>query len=313
MNAPADKPDLSQLSALSDALAAVVEQVGRSTVAIRGRRGATASGAVWRPGIVVTAAHVFRRAPTTLSVVLPDASSAEATLAGIDPSTDIAVFRLAGSSPPSVDSADASDVRAGHLAIAVGRSQHAELTSSFGMVNRSAGAWQTWLGGRVDQLIRLDGGIHDGLSGAPVATAAGRVFGMATAALSRSYGIVVPTSTINSVVDVLLSKGHVARAYLGISAQPVEVAGVGPAAAGEAATGLLISAIAPDGPAAKAGLLVGDIIVSVAGERTSALHLLRHSLAGHIGQSVPVSLIRGGAVQELQVVVGAWPTEHRSC
>lgn len=311
-SASVDPPAAASLAALSDALAAVVERVGRSTVAIRGRgRGAVASGVLWREGLVVTAAHVFRRTPAAVTLTLPDGGSASAALVGIDSSTDLALFRLEGSNLPSADITDAAGVRTGHLAIAVGRSQQGDLTSSFGMVNRTGGAWQTWLGGHVDRLIRLDGGLHDGLSGGPVANASGAVYGIATAALSRSYGIVVPSATVSRVVDALLAKGYVPRAFLGIGAQPVPL----PGAADDVAPqqGLLITSLAPGGPAAQAGILLGDIVVDVAGQRAASLHGLRDSLAGRIGESVQVSLLRGGAPAQVSVTVGTWPTEARNC
>ena len=110
----------------------------------------------------------------------------------------------------------AAVLKAGHTVIAVGRSGDGDVVASQGIVNRAGGAWQTWLGGHVDRLVRLDGGVYDGLSGAPVADTQGAVVGMATAALSRSYGIVVPTATVTRVVDALLAHGRVARAWLGI-------------------------------------------------------------------------------------------------
>ncbi len=121
--------------------------------------------------------------------------------------------------------------RPGHVAIAVGRSGEGDTIASAGLVNRAGGPWQTWLGGPIDRLIRLDGGIYDGLSGAPVADASGAVIGTATSALSRSYGIVVPAATVSRVVDALLAHGRVGRAWLGIGAQTVPVPGAAPAPA----------------------------------------------------------------------------------
>ena len=203
-------------------------------------------------------------------------------------------------------------VRAGHLVVAVGRSGEGDAIASSGIVNRAAGPWQTWLGGSLDRLIRLDGGVYDGLSGAPVADARGAVIGLATAALSRSYGIVVPTSTVARVVAALLANGHVARPWLGIGAQPVPVAG----AAGEpaaATTGLLISSLAPGGPAERAGLLIGDIVVRAAGQIAADLRALRDALAAHVGRAATLSILRGGVAREVEVEVGEWPTERRFC
>ncbi len=225
---PAPDPSNPAFAAHSDALAALVERVAASTFAVRGRRGTLATAVVWQPGLVVTAAHVFRRAPAAITLVGAEGQSVEATLVGLDSSTDIALFRLAvtdGTAFPPVVTGDAAGVRAGHVVVAVGRSGEGDAIASSGIVNRAAGPWQTWLGGSLDRLIRLDGGVYDGLSGAPVADARGAVIGLATAALSRSYGIVVPTSTVARVVAALLANGHVARPWLGIGAQPVPVAG----------------------------------------------------------------------------------------
>ncbi len=311
---PRQDSSITPLKALSDSIAATVEAVGRSTVAVRGRgRHALGCGLVWRAGVLVTAAHVFGRAPATASVVGSGQAAADLALIGTDATTDLAVFRLPDNELPVVDVGRAADARAGELAIQVGRSQAGELSTSVSVINRVSGPWQTWLGGHIDQLIRLDSGVHDGLSGAPVADASGRVIGMATSALSRSYGIVVPESTIARVVDELLAKGHVARAFLGIGAQPVSIAGAAPGAPGQSdRAGLLVTSLLAQGPAAQGGLLVGDIVIDVADHRASSVSELRDALAGNIGKSVRVSLIRGGSPAEVQVTVGQWPSEARA-
>jgi serine protease Do len=306
-------PDVNPLIALSESLAEVAERVGRSTLAVRGRRRAVASGVVWRSGILATAAHVFRRTPAAVSVVAEAGRSLDASLIGIDSTTDIAVFRLPDESVAAVETGDASRVKAGHLAMAIGRGSDGELTASYGLVNRTGGPWQTWLGGHIDRLIRLDGGIYEGLSGGPVADAQGSVIGIATSALSRSYGIVVPASTVSRVVDALLNKGHVARAFLGIGAQPVPLPKTAGEPAGGEDLGLLITSVAPGGPAGQAGVMIGDILVSVAGEPVASLHDLRHALADHVGEDVRVTVLRGGRPTELRLTVGEWPTERRCC
>ena len=304
-----DSNNPSALAALSDGLADAVDRLGPGVLAVPGRgRGALASAVVWRPGVAVTVAHVFRRAPSSVELIGDGGRGVAATLAGLDPSTDLAVFRLADEALPAVAHGDASAVRAGHLALLVGRSLQGDASASFGLVNRSGGEWRSWLGGRLDRLIRLDGGIHPGLSGGPVADASGRVYGIASAALSRHYGIVVPASTIDSVVDALLASGRVARGFLGIAAQPVT------AGSGDTATpGLLITGLTEGGPAAKAGLLLGDIVVRVADQAAESLHDLRHALADKVGQAVTVAVLRGGVPTQVQVTVAPWPERAHRC
>jgi S1-C subfamily serine protease len=306
---PASAAATSALVGHSQALAAIVDQLGASTLAVRGRRHAVASAVVWREGIVVTAAHVFRRTPAAATLVGSEGSSLEATLVGIDSATDLAVFRLVGAAAlPAVTLGDAAGVRAGHFAIAVGRSGEGDAIASAGLVNRASGPWQTWLGGAVDRLIRLDGGVYDGLSGAPVADADGAVIGIATSALSRHYGIVVPASTVSRVVDALLASGHVARPWLGIGAQSVPLP-----AGSEAGSGLLISALVPGGPAERAGLLIGDIVVKVAGQPATDLPAMRAALASSVGQQATLAILRGGAARVLPIEVGERPAERRCC
>lgn len=297
-------PALSPLAAVSEALSSLAEAVGASTLCVPGRHGrALATAVAWRPGVAVTVAHVFRRTPAALSFVGPEGTVVEATLAGIDSSTDLAMFRIPEAAAPAVTAGDATALKAGGLVMAVGRSSGGDITASHGIVNRSAGPWETWLGGQLDRLIRLDGGLHEGLSGAPVADAGGAVVGIATSALSRSYGMVVPASTVSRVVDALLTKGHVPRAFLGISAQAVAVQGE--------ADGLLITGLVPGGPAQAAGMRVGDILVQVDGQPASSLQALRQALADKVGQAVKATVHRGGVPAELTLTVAQWPTEKR--
>jgi len=307
MESPTTNDATDALRAHSDRMAAIVDAIGASTVAVLGRRGTVASGVVWKSGLVVTAAHVFRRTPAAATLVAAGGRSLAATLVGIDSATDLAVFRLAEADAlaPLV-AGDAAALRAGHTVIVVGRSGEGDAIASAGIVNRIGGAWQTWLGGSIDRLIRLDGGVYDGLSGAPVADASGAFVGVATAALSRSYGIVVPPPTVTRVVDALVAQGRVARPWLGIGAQSVPVQGAGTAEQG----GLLVTALVAGGPAERAGVRIGDIIVRAAESAAANLRELRQALAAHVGGIVTLGILRGGAPLDLSAEVGEWP-EHR--
>jgi S1-C subfamily serine protease len=315
MNTPAQANPNDALRAYSDRIAAIVDDIGASTVAVLGRRHTVASGAVWRADLVVTAAHVFRRTPAAVTLVAAGGKQLAATLVGIDSATDLALFRLAdaGALAPLV-AGDASTLRAGQTAIVVGRSGEGDAIASAGIVNRVGGAWQTWLGGSVDRLVRLDGGVYEGLSGAPVADASGALVGIATAALSRSYGIVVPASTVARVVDALLANGRVARPWLGIGAQAVplaEAAGAAPSVTGQ--SGLLVTSLAAGGPAERAGVRIGDIIVRAAESAAANLRELRQALASHVGRSVTLAILRGGTPLDLRAEVGEWPGERSCC
>jgi S1-C subfamily serine protease len=201
---------------------------------------------------------------------------------------------------PAIERAADVAVRVGDVVFAVGREPSGAVQASFGHVGEVAGAWRTWRGGRVERLIRLDGGLYPGLAGAAVADASGRVLGVASAALSRHHGVVLPVATIERVVEQLLTHGRVQQGYLGIAAQPVRAQrdGVG-------VDGLLVSSVADEGPAARAGLLVGDVIVTLGGQPATSLESLRDAL--QVGTEVMVDIARGGRAHTLSVQVGQRP------
>jgi S1-C subfamily serine protease len=294
------------LAALSDALADLVDRTAPTVLALRGCGGrAIAAATVWRDGtLAVTAAHALRHSPAAVTLVGAGGASVDATVVGTDASTDLALLRLP-ESRPTIGVGDATAVRAGQLVVAVGRAGDGDPVASWGLVNRASGPWQTWLGGRIDRLILLDGGLHEGLSGAPLIDAQRRVVGIGSAALSRSYGIVVPAPTVERIVDALLAQGHVGRGFLGIAAQSATLPDGG--------RGLLVTALRTDGAALRGGLMVGDLIVRVGVTAVPTLQALRAALAGQSGRPVDIELVRGGVVQTLPVVVDEWPRQHPPC
>lgn len=288
-------------------VADAVERVATSVVGLRTRRFGTSSAFCWRPGVLVASAAAVGHGGRA-QVVLPSGEAVAATVRGVDPGTDLAVLATDDVLPPAERRVD-PPVRTGDFVFAAGRNAEGMVHASFGHVGAVAGAWRSWRGGAIDGLVRLDGGLYPGSMGAPVADAAGQVIGLASAALARHHGIVIPPATIDRVVDALLAHGRVQRGYLGIVAQPVAL----PPALREAAqtpdeTGLLVSGVGDDSPAAKAGLQVGDIIVAVGGRAVGSVEALAELLGGQqIGSRLRVLLLRGGARQELTVEVG----EHR--
>ena len=283
-------------------LADAVERVAASVVGLATRRQRSAALVV-RPGVAAGSASALWRAGP-VAVVLPDGEQVDGTLRGIDPGTDLAVVAFAERGVPSVEREPDVAVRVGDVVFAVGREPSGVLQASFGHIGAVAGPWRTWRGGRIERLIRLDGGLYPGLAGAAVGDASGRVLGVASQAFSRHHGVVLPLATIDRVVEQLLTHGRVQQGYLGIAAQPVRAMrdGVG-------VDGLLVSSVADDGPAARAGLLVGDVIVTLGGQPVGSLEGLRERLQP--GAQVDVDVARGGHAHRVSVQVAERP--HSRC
>jgi S1-C subfamily serine protease len=287
-----------ELAALSNELAAAVERSGRSVAAVHARPRFSSSGVIWRPGVIVTAQHTIRR-EDEIAVTLPDGTKRPATLAGGDPGTDVAVLRLAepaGEPAPPL----AAEAKPGHLALAIGRSEDSGVNATLGILSAVSGPWRTWRGGRLDRYIRLDLTMYPASSGALVVDSAGSTVGIATSALSRLAGLAIPASTVNRVVDEILSRGRVSRGYLGVGLQPVELP--------DHQRGLIILSVEAQGPAAAAGVLVGDILVSLGGKPVADTDDVQEALElSGVGQTVDAGLLRGGAPASVRITVGERP------
>jgi S1-C subfamily serine protease len=283
------------VAAFSESLASTVEGAGKSVVAVQARPRFASAGVIWRQGVIVTAAHTVRR-EEEITVTLPDGSERAAKLAGSDGGTDIAVLRLAEPAG-EVARRSSTEVRPGNLALAIGRSENSGVNATLGIISAVSGAWRTWRGGRLDQYIRLDLTMYPASSGAAVIDTAGGVIGIATAGLSRIAGLAIPASTIDRVTDEILSRGHVARGYLGVGLQPVALE--------DHQRGLIVLSVERAGPADKAGLLVGDIFVSLGGKLvtdTGDVQTALESVA--VGQPIEAGLLRGGQARQITVTVG---------
>jgi S1-C subfamily serine protease len=288
-------PDTALL-ALSNNLADLVEATAQSVVTVQGARRWPLSGLHWRAGVIVTAEEGLEH-DENLTILLPDGRQTGASLVGRDPTTDIAALRFQPDGLTAIEAGDASSLRAGNLILAVGRNE-AGPVASFGVAALAGGAWQSRRGGAIDRLIRLDLRLSPSAEGGAMVDASGRVLGMVVPGPHhRVLGI--PASTIDRVVDQLLAKGHIARGYLG--------AGLRPARHGDE-RGVLIVGIDPAGPAAKAGLLVGDIITRWNGQSVARVREVMRLLSPEsVASTVTLGLLRGGEKAEKTITIGERP------
>jgi S1-C subfamily serine protease len=300
------------LLSLSTHLAALVEQSGPAVVGIHSHSRAGASGVHWQPGIIVTAEHALRR-DDEIRIVTPNGDQLKAELAGRDPGTDLAVLKVPGLDAPVAVQTAVTQIRAGNLALAIGRARDGRGTASLGIVSSAGGPWQTWRGGRLDRYLRLDLAVYPGASGGAVIDASGQVVGIATVALSRTSPIAIPNETVNRVAAALLAHGTVPRGYLGVGLQPVALPEhLRTRLNLSQETGLIIISVQPDGPADRGGVLMGDLLVELAGKPVADTDDVQVALdAGSVGKSVHARIIRAGAPVDLDITIGQRP--GRSC
>jgi S1-C subfamily serine protease len=295
---------INPLVVFSDHTAQLVEGIARSVVAVHGGARPSSSGIHWRPGVLVTAEEALER-DEDFKITLPGGRQVEASLVGRDPTTDVAVLRFQPDGLAIAPTADAS-LRSGQVALAVGNYEGAPL-AALGIVALAGAAWHSRRGGMIDSLIRLDLALHPSGEGGALVDVLGQVTGM-TVLGPRRRALAIPTPTINRAVDQLLTKGHVFRGYLGAGLQPVRRRGSKGAQSSASGRGVLVVSIDPDGPAARAGLLVGDIVLAWNAEQVDRVRDVIHLLGpDSAGKTVDLGLIRGGTPMPLKIVIGERP------
>jgi S1-C subfamily serine protease len=291
------------LAAFSDHAAQLVERAAAGVVAVHAGGRRSSSGIHWRPGIIVTAEEALER-DEGIEVTLPGGRLVEASLAGRDPTTDVAVLRFQPDGLAAAQTADAAALRSGHVVLTIGNHQGAPV-ASLGIVAIAGGAWHSRRGGAIDSLIRLDMVLSQAAEGGALVDTQARVLGMAVLG-PRRRALAIPTSTIDRVVDQLLAKGHVFRGYLGAGLQPVRLARPsGDAQPPGSGRGILVVSLDPDGPAARAGLLVGDIVTTWNAKPVDRVREVMRLLSpDSVGHSVDLGLLRGGTPTALKIVIG---------
>ena len=299
---------MTALPSLSNELAAAVEQVAGSVVAVNARPRLPSTGVHWRPGIIVTADHTVRSVED-LTVVDREGRTMAATLVGRDPGTDLAVLRIQDTALPTAGLGDSGSLKVGHIVLAVGYGPRA----SWGIVSAVGGRWRTWRGGEIDQLLRLDLTLYPGFSGGPIVDAQGRIVGINTSGLSQRLELAIPASTVSRVADELIEKGHVSRAFLGVGLQPARLPEAARRAlAGAPEIGLIVVRVQPEGPAAQAGILLGDVLVSLESIHVASPEAVLEAVAARrVGSTVSATILRAGTPTDVSITLGERPLRRR--
>ena len=295
------------LAALSESTAQLIERTARSVVAVHSGGRWPASGIHWRSGIVVTAEEVLER-DENIRLTLPGGRLVEASLAGRDPTTDVAVLRF---QPDGLQVAATTNAapRAGDVVLAVGNHEGSSL-AALGIVALAGGPWHSARGGTIDNFIRLDLALSPVGEGGALVGAHGQVMAM-TVLGPRHRAIAIPASTIERAVDQLLARGQVFRGYLGAGLRPLgrERASGGSAGSGDG-RGVLVVSIDPEGPSRRAGLLLGDIVTAWNGKPIDRVREVMHLLGPEsVGTTVDLGLTRAGTLAALKVVIGERPVK----
>ena len=267
---------------------------------------------ITKDGFILTNNHVVEGADE-VKVSLPDGREFTAKVMGRDPKTDIAVIKVEAKDLPFLTMADSDKIEVGDIVLAIGNPFDVGQTVTMGMVSAKG---RGGMGLDYEDFIQTDAAINPGNSGGALVDTEGRLVGINTAILSRSggnqgIGFAIPANLARDVMDNLVEHGKVTRGYLGIMIQDVT-----PALAKEFklkdSTGALVGDVVEGGPAAKAGLKDGDVILQMDGKKvTDSRHLKLQVARTRPGASVPVTLLRDGKQKELTVTIKELPGTDR--
>jgi S1-C subfamily serine protease len=311
-------PD-SPLDLFSESLADAVERIAPSVVSVHARRRLPGTGTIWQANdalYVVTASHIVER-EENIAVSFGDRELLPATLLSRDFASDLAVLRVDALTGTAV-SLRSRPARVGNLVLAVGR-PFGPPSSTFGAIT-AIGSVQ-FHRFQTPTLIYAETTALPGFSGGPLIDAEGATLGINTSGLLRrgrflggSAGMVtIPAQQVEQVVADIAEFGHVRYGWIGVAVQPVDLPEASRDLLDEQETGLLVTGVTPESPAAVAGLVVGDILVTMADQPLADISDLQHLLGGRlIGTQNTVGLLRGGQRQSVEVTPAERPERPRT-
>jgi S1-C subfamily serine protease len=297
---------------LSNELAGAVDRAAAGVVAVHARQRINSSGVIWRQNLILTSSEGIRF-EEGIQVLFPDGRRAEARLRGNDPSTDLALLETDTGSIAPLELGSDDHLKTGQLVLAVGRTAATGPIASFGIISGVSGEWKSWRSGKINPFVRLDLSVYPTSSGGAAIDSSGGLIGLVSTGLSRSSVLAVTRRTIDRVAQKLLDHGYVGRGFLGVALQPVPLPGdlKEKLKLGQD-TAIMLLGIEPNGPAASAGLILGDVLLE-AGEREISDP---ETLAGvldnaTIGENLSFRVLRAGAVHEVNVRIGERPRKAK--
>jgi S1-C subfamily serine protease len=295
-------PDAELMDSYSRTVSAVAASVTPHVASVALSRGGGSAVVFTDDGYLLTNAHVVgtgRQGTATFS----DGSEAPFAVIGSDPLSDLAVLRVRGDVPKSVTLGDADRLVVGQLVVAVGSPLGLSGSVTAGVVSalgRSLPVRQGRAGRVIEDVIQTDAALNPGNSGGALADSAGRVIGINTAVAGFGLGLAVPVNTTTRrIVDTLMVEGRVRRAYLGIVGVPAPLPDDIAERTAQRA-GLRVVEVVPGGPAHRAGLRPGDLVLTVAREQISDAQGIQRQLFGEvIGTDLAITVLRNGAMVDV--------------
>ena len=282
-----------------DTVADLVEKAGPSLVRIDAGHRFGGTGTVWSADLVVTASHVVER-DEPIELGLADGSTAAATLVGRDESTDLALLRVEGKTLAPVTFRGLDGLRVGHFVVAAARPGRT-VRATFGIVSTLGDAFQTRHGARIDRWLETDAETPPGYSGGVLLDLEGRALGITNRGLVRHAHLILPHATVQRVVAELSAHGRVRRGYLGVGVHPVRLPSDVASALGGQEMGVLVHAVEPKSHADEAGILIGDVIVSLDGTKIGSPWELASILRDKVDQTTELQILRAGKLEKRTV------------
>lgn len=300
--------DATLLDAYSQTVTDVVAKASPAVVKIevaKGYRGGSGSGFVFTPnGYILTNSHVVNGA-RTVDVVLHDGRRFPAERVGDDPHTDLAVVRVKADGLPIIELGESKSLKPGQVAIAIGNPYGFSYSVTAGVISALGRSLRSASGRLMDDIIQTDAALNPGNSGGPLVDSRGRAIGVNSAIILPAQGLcfAIPIDTAKYVAGQLIEHGRLRRGYLGLGGQNVAVPRWLQRRLGVSAeSGVLVIMVDENGPAARAGLEEGDLVIGFNGKPLEGIDDLHKALTEEaIGKSLQLTVVRERGAEDLWV------------